>query len=176
MARESMTSIIAFVRGLLSVSEADFSDDDIQTALDTTRRFYKYLPLRAVPTLAHNGPTQYFEYLASDDYWEDGYALTDSDYTALSDTGSEPLLGVFRFTSSQDPPLFLSGHAYDAYTAAALVAERWAARLSLDFDFSTDGGSYSRSQKASALRATAADLRAQGKPAVMAMLRDDENG
>lgn len=66
-------------------------------------------------------------------------------------------LGRFRFQGTavawspvpQGPqrPIYLNGRSYDVYGAAADALEIQAAQVSQDFDFQTEGVSYSRSQK-----------------------------
>lgn len=177
MARSSMADLITQVRELIADEDgATFSDDTVQTALDATRLSFRYRPLVAEITYPSRVAT-YLTYETDETGWEQEYEITDHQYEPVADDGdSEPLLGKFRFTASQEPPLYISGHAYDAYAAAADLLERWAAKVALDFDFSTDSGSFSRNQKQATLREMARVYRAQAKPVFHRFRRDDEDG
>ena len=62
------------------------------------------------------------------------------------------------------------------YRAAADLLERWAAKVVLDFDFTSDSQSFRRSQKADALQKLAARYRRKQRPIALCLTRTDLAG
>lgn len=173
MARTSMADLIAEVRAMTAAPADLWPDDRLQACLDQTRRVYRYAPLEPSPTYT-DADTLYYAYSAGDSGWENDYEITDGVHDPVQDEGSSPLLGLFSFPESVDPPLRISGSTYDLQEAAAILCEQWATALALEFDFDADSGSFQRSQKGTALRAAAKEFRARVKPGVGSMVRGDE--
>jgi hypothetical protein len=170
-----MAGLIARVRHLIgdpAGGSQEFDDETIQVALDQHRRDAWYWPLQQVPTQTPTG-TLYLDYYANVEPWEDGAVLVDAGWNVVTPSLAEPLLGHWRFSANQNPPLYLIGRLYDVYAAAADLLEAWAAKAKLEFDFSTDGQSFHRSQKAEALRQLAAEYRRKQRPMVAAQTRTD---
>jgi hypothetical protein len=59
--------------------------------------------------------------------------------------------------------LYMTARSFDPFGAAAEVLEGWATSLSRQFDFSTDGQSFSVSQKAEGLREQAREMRKRAR-------------
>lgn len=175
MARGNLERLIEQVRTLTGAGD-EFSDDDIQAMLDVTRVHHRYTPLR--PDDPHDAdPT---DWLSREDSWEDGYELVDGDYDVLAEatTGdtSEPLIGRFVLATANRGPVLITGRTYDINAAAASLLTAWAAKVAIDFDFSADGQSFSRSQKREALLEMAAEFRRRSRPRYGRLVRPDEEG
>lgn len=177
MARANLIDLIDIVRDLTGADQSEFTDSQIETALDATRidRFYEWL--KPEPTPTNVDPDVFYSDV---DYWDAGYSLTDSSYVALAEATSgdvsEPLRGRFVLAATTTGSCLITGRTYDPYAAAATILEQWASKVALDFDFSADGQSFSRSQKQKALLAMAATMRSRSKPRRARLVRPDEAG
>ena len=177
MARATMAPLINRVRGLIgdpAGPEQAFTDDEVQAALDRTQLLVRYAPLRPLPSLLPGGIVEYRDHVADLTDWEDGELLTDAAYQPVTPVMADRLAGRWSFASpGVNPPVLLTGATYDVFGAAADLLEAWAAKVKLDFDFTADGQSFARSQKAKALLELAASYRRQQRPAMAVQTRAD---
>ncbi len=72
--------------------------------------------------------------------------------------------GHVRFTTTQNPPVMITGKTYDVYGATVDVLEAWQAKVALEFNFSADGQSFSRAQKMDQLARLADTYRKRMRP------------
>lgn len=174
--RESLGELVARVRVLIGDTGDTpvFEDADIAAALDTWRTDMHYAQL--TPTPVWTGPiAEYFVYTAPLTDWEADAVLYDSSNSALTPLYSDLQAGRWEFAENTPPPVYIVGKSYDVYAAAADMLEAWAARVALDFDFSADGGQFSRSQKRGALMAVAEQYRRRSRPRCCVMVHKDIN-
>lgn len=165
MARTTMMALIDRLRKLINDpagTDEVFTDDDLQGFLDGGRVDVFGELLSSVPELV-NGTTLYRAHLSQQGMWESDVALVDGSGVTLTPTTSDCMVGRWDFTAGQAPPVRVTGKYYDLNDAAATALEAWAAREALAYDFSADGASYRRSQKAENLRALAATFRKSGR-------------
>lgn len=171
-ARPTMSDLIAQVRRIAGVGTAEYTaadqtwwtDEQIETVLDSHRRDVVREPLRADQTLVGGGSVEWLTYRSRYGHLEGGTAATIED--GLGDNRGtatyslDAQRGVATFTSDQGgTALYLTASAYDVHGAAAEVLEAWSAAVSDHFDFTTDNQSFHRAQKAQALAARAAEQR-----------------
>ena len=169
MARATLSELISLVRRLTNAQVADFTDDQVQGFLDARRLDVVRAPLRSRP----NSRGEYLDYYSDFPFWEPDALLEGAGGTALTPSVSEWLAGHWRFASHTPPPVYITGKAYDVYGAAADLLEAWASKVALEFDFSSDGGSFQRSQKREALLDLAKAYRRQSWAVSVVMYRDD---
>jgi len=157
--RSSMAHLIAYVRQLIGdTSGAQFTDDAVQEALDLYREEVSREELTAVPRII-GGTVEYHRFTSYRGFWESDAEITDAAGAVVVPDVVNWLTGVFEFTASRQPPLFIHGKRYDVYGAAAEMLEQWASALAREYDFSTDGDTFRRSQQAEALLRQAAQYR-----------------
>ncbi|MBX6770878.1 MAG: hypothetical protein IRY83_04080 [Chloroflexi bacterium] len=172
-----MVELIARTRLLIgdpAGAEQTFTDDEVQAALDRYQTVVRYAPLHPEPTPLPTGLVEYRDYYAGLGDWEADEQLYDAAWTALTPVTSDRLTGHWTFASpGQNPPLFILGKVYDVYGAAADLLEQWAAKVKQEFDFSTDGQSFQRSQKLRALLDLAREYRRRQRPSVAVQARAD---
>lgn len=174
VARASMAALIARVRTLIgdpSGTGEVWADTAIQEFLDGRQTVVRYDQLRAAPTLG--ATVQYLDYYADVGDWEGDAALYDSALALLAPKTSDYQTGHWTFQTSVLPPVYILGKHYDVHAAAADVLEAWAATEKLAYDFTADGASYSRSQRAKALLGLAAEYRKRAGPVRAQQVRDD---
>jgi hypothetical protein len=138
-------------QGVIPSGTAQFTDDELQDALDERRMDVTEAQLRTVQTLAGT----YTDYSAPRRWWEDSVVLKDGDGTTLSPDTEDLIAGRWTFTAGQARPVFITGAYYDLYGTASGVLETWAAAAAREFDFATDQQTFNRSQKREGLMATA---------------------
>lgn len=180
-ARTGMADLIGTVRGLTGAGTAEytvgatsyFADGHLQDILDRSRIDVEYVPMIPVATYAA-GSVSYRRYMAPIGNLEAGTAISVHDAggsvigTAL--WSADYLRGEFTFTTDQQGETrYLTGRAYDPHAAAAEALEMWATAESRAFDFSTDGQSFARSQKAQGLREQAKALRKRARIGIRRM-------
>lgn len=171
MPRPTMAALIAYVRGLVGdpAPGQDFSDDEIQAALDRTRR-RRVERLIPVPEPGPGGVWEYREFVAPVSFWEASAQVLDPAFNPIPPAEiaeADFLTGRVRFSSSRPDGAWLSGVVYDVYLAGAELLEALAARYKADYDFSADGASFSQSQKVKQILAQAAELRRRAGPWVV---------
>lgn len=150
-----------------------FTDDEVQDALDAHRMDVRYLELTAAETLQQSGPVLYKDYYAPYSPWESDETLVNGSWAAVTPTTAERFNGHWTFAAGQDPPVYIIGKVFDLYGAAADLLETWAAKLKLEFDFSADGQSFQRAQKATRLLELAGEYRQKQRPVVIRQVRAD---
>ncbi len=141
-----------------------FSDDELQDALDAHRAEVRVAQLIPIESVASGGTVSYLEYMAPRGNWEDDVLLQSSSYATVTPTTKDLLIGRWTFAATQLPPLYATGKVFDLHAPAVEILEKWAAKLKLEFDFATDGQSFTRSQKAGQLLALAAEYRRLARP------------
>jgi hypothetical protein len=175
MARASLVAVISRTRDLIGdAAGADqvFTDDQIAAALDERRQDVRYLELDPAETLAPGGVTYLDYYAPGGGPWE-GVTLVNGSWTTLTASESDLASGHWAFTADTRPPVYITGHRFDLYGAAADLLETWAAQVSLDFDFSDAGASYHRSQKSAQLLAMAKQYRRRQPVKTIPQIRGD---
>jgi hypothetical protein len=174
-----MAELISRVRGLVgdpAGADQVFLDDEVQAALDRYQTVVRYARLRPEPTPLPSpaGVLEYRDYYAAVGDWEADEQLYDAAWQPLTPVSADRLTGHWTFASpGQPPPVYIVGKFYDVFGAAADLLEQWAAKAKLEYDFATDGQSFSRSQKARALLALAQEYRRRQQPAVAVQARAD---
>lgn len=176
MSRAGMSALVQQVRALTGAGTADYAvgtanhwdADQVEQVLDRHRIDLVRHRLTPDDTYVGGGSVVYTTYRSAYGNLEAGTALVvqdgigDARGTATYSVDHQ--LGVFTFTSDQaGTALYLTGRSYDPYGAAGEVLEEWAAYEARSFDFSTDGQSYTRSQKATALREAARAMRKRAR-------------
>jgi hypothetical protein len=147
--RETMENLIARVRDMVNDPGGDtqkFSDQQIQDVLDRHRIDFRYMELTPGITIS-GGVSQYLNYYADEGDWEEDVVISSSTGEAVTPATADYLTGAWTFSSSQSPPLLITGKSYDPHAAAAEVLRMWASREKLSFDATQGGTSMSRSQK-----------------------------
>lgn len=175
MARATLATIITRLRALIGDDGATavLSDGDLQAILDHNRGVSRYRELTAEVSYVNSVAT-YLTYHAHATDWEDGAALVDGDYTALTPDTTDLIAGRFTFAATTEPPVYISGNHFDIYNAAADALEIWAAKVAVQFDFSADGSSFSRSQQVDNLLAAAERMRGLAPARVGTLVRTDD--
>jgi hypothetical protein len=120
--------------------------------------------LIGVSSVASGGAVNYKEFMAPRGFWEDDPVLQSNGYATLTPSANDHLIGRWTFITGQTPPVFITGQVYDLWGAAVEVLEAWIGKVARDFDFSTDGQSFSRSQKVRGLEALIATYRRKARP------------
>lgn len=177
--RASSVDAIAKLRLLIgdrASATQQFSEQQLQDALDRVRQEVRYEVLRPYATYTPTG-IQYRDFYSSWGYFESDVTLLDGGYNTITPSTSELLLDnahwTFALGQGQYPPVFALGKAFDIYRAAADLLEYWAAAGAADFAFSADGGSFHPEQVAQARLKLAQMYRAKQRPIVVQMVRDD---
>lgn len=149
--RNTMTALIAEVSLLVGdTSNAVLSTQQVQDALDRTREEYVFMALTPITTRSATA-TSYLNYVAEAAEmplgdWETDGVIQDGAFNTLSPATSDWLVGKWTFSTSQTPPVYLSGHTYDRYAAAADLLEKYAATAHQKFDAKDKTVSVTRSQ------------------------------
>lgn len=187
--RASMADLITLLRRLIGdptspvglpalnsvIAGPTWSDIELQDALDVHRAVVRYAPCepRGTPQ-PYTGVIQYLDYYATDGQWESDAQLFGPAWQLLTTATADYLTGHFTFAASQIPTVFITGHRYDVYAAAADVCEAWAAKVKLDFGFRTpEGGQFNRAEQSANLLALAERYRAKQEANVVEMVRLD---
>jgi len=173
MSRPEMADVFARLRSLIgdTAGVQVFTDDELQDALDEHRTIARYEPLTPEGVYA-SGAMGYTIHHATYGEWEDSVVLTDGAYGAVTISTSDLHIGLFVI-SSTCPAVYASGVYFDLHAAAADVLDAWAARLALEFDFSADGSSFSRSQQTAMLREAATAHRGLARPVTRHLVDSD---
>lgn len=170
--RATMATLISKTRLLINdAGSTTWTDQQVQDILDQSRTDVIDYPLTSSPTYAGD----YLDHYADVGDWEDGSTFLGSGGVSITPSTLEPLLGHWKFSTSQLPPVLLTGRYFDVYCAAADLLEMQAAQLSMSYDITVDGQTLKRSQMADALRRQASNYRQRQFPKVVTMVRDDLN-
>lgn len=167
--RATMSDLIARVRLMVAdpstAPSPIFTDQEVQDKLDECRENIRYELLTPQPTFANPGGIQYNDYYSGDDpalprgFWEADEVLIWGDFTTLTPTSSDEIVGHWTF-DNQLPPVLITGKRYDIYRAAAdLLDYKIAALSATQFDFSADGQTFHLSQQLAFLEKRACDYR-----------------
>lgn len=191
-ARAGMSYLIGEVRALAHAGTADyvigsrtyFTDDDIQTALDTHRTDFNRAPLRWQPVQV-NGSAQYYEAyfiprrierLATGSGTTVAFRVENSLGSVIG-TANYSInydAGVITFAADQQgTAYYLTGRAYNVYHAAADVVRQKAAYESINFDWSSDNHSVKAGKVYDNYMQQASQLEMLGGAKVARAFRDD---
>jgi len=177
-----MSALISRVRVMIFDTGGSplLSDDVIQDKLDECRDEFRYLGLQAMPTFTTTG-IQYNDYYAvvngvQRGMWEADETLIWGNFTTLTPTSSDEIVGHWTF-SNQLPPVLLAGKSYDIYRAAAdLLDYKIASLAATQVDFTADGQSFHLSQQMTYLEKRAANYRRKQRARIGAQGRADGPG
>lgn len=176
MARSTMDDLIALVRLQTAATTDDFTDDEVESFLDRHRM--EVFNDRLTPEVTYEGATSsYKDYLSSDRFYEADAVIIDGTNATVSAGQSDSfdyLTGRFTFGTGRTDRLRISGKTYDLHLACAELLEAWAAKVALDFDFTTDQQTFNRSQKREGLLALAKAQRRQARVGSGRLVRTDE--
>lgn len=175
--RPGMIWLVNHLRTLIDDQRETYLDDEtLQRLLDGRRSVHNYTHLQPEPIVWPGGAVSYLGFRGGR-FWEGSVGLEfyDGGYNRIH-PGTAPgygsafvgdpfgtvgwmdlLGGSFGFAGTLAPggtipqgpdrPVMARGCTYDVYGAAADALEIQAAQVAQDFDFQTEGVSYSRSQK-----------------------------
>jgi len=149
MARSTMAALILRTRTLIgdTPTPQTFTDDQVEDALDHRRTDVIECQLSFRGSTAPGGTITYHDYYAPRGDWEDTVVLKDRTWATITADVADLVSGHWTFTANTIGPVFITGAVYDLAGAAYDLLTAWSSLLSLDFDFATDGQSFSRSQK-----------------------------
>jgi len=176
MSRAGMASLIQRVRSLAYAGTAEYTlgtanywdDDQIEQVLDRHRVDIFRERLERQPTYDGSGTVVYRVHYSAYGNLEAGTALVIEDSSGV-DRGTATYsvdyqTGRIEFSADvAGTTLYMTARSFDPFGAAAEVLEGWATSLSRQFDFSTDGQSFSVSQKAEGLREQAREIRKRAR-------------
>lgn len=191
--RTSMSALISRVATLINDSaNVAFSQQTVQDWLDRTRQVVRYELLTPAPDIVpqpSNVSAQFdwATYFSRFTDWEADEVIQagssgGQNWGIVTPLTSDELTGRWTFDVTlptlgtppgQLPPLFITGKFYDPYLAGAYLLELWAAQLADDYDFTSDGQSFRRSQRGMAKLNLARIYRQNAKPTVVQLNRSD---
>jgi len=155
--RSSMAHLVAYVRRLIGDADgAQFTDDAILQVLDLYR-----MDVSREAVASPQAEAPYTVFRSAFGFWEADATFEDASRNTVSPVEADWLVGTWTFPAQSHPTLYISGKRYDVYGAAAELLEQWASALAREYDFSTDGDTFRRSQQAEALLRQAAQYRAR---------------
>lgn len=172
--RTSMAELITQVRTLIgdpARTDQAMTDQEIQNAMDVHRWEARYMPLGGLVSY-EAGVAVYKTWQAPFGQLEGDAVLSDAQHETLTPSTADYTTGRWTFNDSQ-MGVYLTGWAYDLYAAAVDLLEAWAAKVSVEFDFTADGSSFHRSQKGEALRKLAAEYRRRQRVSIVSQVRSD---
>ena len=176
--RASMAAIIARVRILIndpSGASQTFDDQTIQNVLDDSRLDVSNVSL--TPYITYSGNTILFlDYYHELGGWEDNVVLKQFLATVVTPSVSEPIVGRWSFAATTRPPVYITGSTHDLYHASADLLERWVAKWELNYDFTSDGQNFKRSQAATMLQNLAKTYRSKQRATSLSTTRSDLQG
>lgn len=194
--RTTMADLIALVRVMIADpagASQQFSDQQIQDRLDSSRDDIRYESLQIAPSIVNtattgNQPSTIFaDYYSGYGFWEADVVLqaqgpTGAAWVVVTPTMSDLIVGHWQFENTpfingtvpgQLPPVFATGKVYDCNSAAADLLAFWAATLACAYDVSVDGQRLNRSQLMQAKLTLAQYYRGLAKPKIAKMHRRD---
>ena len=178
MARTGMADLITRLRGMIydpAGASQLLSDDEIQAHLDAHRMDFYQSSLYAQMTTLAGGSVAYYYYYASVGDWESTPTLQNSDYATLTPSGTALQRGMWTFGTSQQPPVYITGAAYDIYGAAVDALRILLAKERTTIDFDADGASFKRSQRVKHIEGLIATYSARAQVSSVTMTRSDVN-
>lgn len=145
MARPTMETIIAMLRNLINdpASGGQFSDDQLQDALDDNRTSVVQSSLAPTPTYTTSG-AQNLSWASHRAPWETA-TLQDADYNVVTPASEDLRRGAWA-TSTHYDALLITGNAYNIYAAAADVLDTWCVILRTSIDVASSGDSVKANQ------------------------------
>lgn len=194
--RPAMLPIIDKVREMIgdpASATMQFSQQQIQDALDESRFDVRYELLVAAPTVTRTtGPTAEFVwilYLSQFQYWEADTAITQwGDFTQRTPVKVEFITGQWQFSylipdgqmvpdsdfPGQYPPIFVTGRSYDIYAASVKMLQLLKAKLMLTtFNFSAQGQSFQAEGIFATVNELISEYSRHIKPRMIALERTD---
>ncbi len=182
--RVTMSSLIAALRGHAAAGPEDYTsggltywtDEQLQSALDRRRTDLRFYPLEALPDYA-GGSVSYTEYRLPYAYLEQAPSVLDAAgnaYGTAAYTIDYDRAVVVFAANTAGAAVYLTGHVYDLYRAAADVWRQKAAYYAAAYDVSTDNHSLHRSQLQAQARAMAAQYEQMAGPLAVQIRRGDE--
>ena len=178
MARTGMADLITRLRGMIydpAGASQTFSDDQLQVYLDNLRNDLYQSELYAQPTVVAGGSVAYYYYYAPYGDWESSPVLEDGNWATVTPSGTALQRGVWTFGSSQQPPVYLTGNAYDLYGAAVEALRAMQAMERNAIDFTADGARFDRSQRFAHLESLIISYSAKAQVNFVQMVRTDVN-
>jgi hypothetical protein len=175
-----MSDNIMRVRALTYAGTAEYTlgtanywdDNQIEQVLDRHRQDLVRHKLSREPNYIGGGSVIYTRLRSAYGFLETPasgtavFVIEDSvgDNRSTANYTADYQLGIFDFDADTGgTALYLTARSYDIYGAAAELLDSWAARESRCFDFSTDGQSFSLSQKVQNMRDQARELRKRAR-------------
>lgn len=195
--RPTMSALISYVRKKIhdpAGVNQQFTDQDIQDALDVYRDDIVRELLQPAPSIVNSGNNSHqanyiwADYYSVHGFWESDLVIqgnnttTGAPWIVLTPLNSELLVGHWQLeldvfntgtVPGQYPPCYITGKVYDPFMSAADLLESWAASVVLNFDVVVGGQTFRQSQAADALQKLANQYRMQAKPRVAKMVRRD---
>lgn len=176
--RDSMADLITRVRGLVgdpaiagTPPTSTFTDQQVQDALDQHRTLVRDAPLSRLQNIDTHGTLTWPTWFAPRGDWEDDPTLKNESYTVLTPTVADLSAGVWTF----DPPaqyVRIAGQCFDVYGAAADLLLLTLQGVAAQFDFATDGQSFSRSQQMAGVRALIDAYRVKARPPAIRVIQN----
>ena len=177
MSRATLAPLILLVRALIddpAGGTANFSDDEIQRALDARREEARYVALTELPTIQAGGVVQWLTFDAPCSHWEEGETIVDASWATITPATTDRINGRWTTTTQPLIPLRILGFTFDLYGSASDLLVIWSLQLSDAFDVSADGVSLARSQKATMMSQRALDYLAHARARISDLVRTDE--
>jgi len=196
--RNTMADLITKVRLMINDpagASQQFTDGQIQDALDSYVEVVRYLPLTIAPSIVNTASTNNLPSTIFADYYSEGYTWWEGDaviqgqvlpsgasWKVLTPTSSDYLTGNWTFEvdvfntgtiPGQMSPVFITGKCYDIYAASADLLEFWSATLVGAYDVTVDGQVLRRSQLPQAKLTMAQYYRRRSKPRIAHVSRSD---
>ena len=175
--RDTMADLITRVRGLVgdpviagTPPTSTFTDQQVQDALDQHRTEVRYAPLRPLISIAASGTVTWPSWFAPRGNWEDDPILTDASYTPLTPSVVDNATGRWTFAASQ-PWVLITGFCYDPYGAAVDLLYLTLQSVAAQFDFATDGQSFSRSQQMAGVQSLINAYRVKARPPAISIIQ-----
>lgn len=177
--RPTMSKIIQRVRLLVNDPSPNFtdtvvqfSDQDVQDVLDSTRQDMRYLVLAPAPT--YSGSTlSYFDYYSDLGDWEDDLTLWQWRINQMTPATTDNIVGHWTFAKTTLPPVYITGKTFDIYRCAADLLERLSARWALSYSVSVDGQNLQRSQAFTMIQDLAHNYRLKQRAFAIGVTRGD---
>ena len=176
MARTGMSELITRLRGMIydpAGASQSLSDDELQAHLDAHRNDFYQSQMYAQPTIISGGSVAYYYYYAPVGDWESAPTLQDGNWATLTPSGTALWRGVWTFGTSQQPPVYITGAAYDVFGAAVDALQMLLAKERSAIDFDADGASFKRSQRFKQIESLIQSYAAQMQVKTVQMVRTD---
>lgn len=180
--RTTMADLVTTLRGMTNAGTADYTagtvvywtNDQLQSVLDQHRVDINYAAMESIPTYGA-GTTTYTEYRSNVTWWENTPTLqTAGGVSAGTAYTFYPERGVVIFNADTGgSTIYITGHTYDVYRAAADVWRKKAAYYATAYDIKTDNHDLKRSQLRAMAIEQAIQFEAMAAPTVIEVSRYD---